>query len=99
MKKKFKKEFLLVAGCDPDPALQKSYVADTLKDLIKKIQEEWSFPASRIREAAKEALLAHNGAGSYTPVPSICRNCSFKNECKQKGWIYRIAFDILKENE
>jgi len=94
-----KREFLLVAGCDPDPAVQKSYIVDTLKELIKEVQQEWNLPASRIREAAREAILNPDGSSSYISVPSICRDCEFKNECKQKGWMYRIAFDILKKEE
>jgi len=94
-----RREFLLVAGCDPDPAIQSYIEADTLKDLVEKVKKEWNLPASRIREAAKEALLDPNGSSSYIPVPSICKNCEFRKKCRKKGWVYRIAFDILQEEE
>jgi len=89
-----KKEFVLLAGCDPDLPVQGSYVVSSIKELIKKVQRNWRFPASRIREAAKEALQDPDGSSSAVQVPSICRDCEFKKECKEKGWSYHIAFDI-----
>lgn len=95
---KGKKEFILLAGCDPDLPVQGSYVVSSIKELINKIQKDWKLPISRIRQAAREALQDPNGSSSAVPVPSICRDCERKKECQKQGWTYHLAFDIEEED-
>jgi len=96
---KGEKEFVLLAGCDPDLPVQGSYVVSSIKELIEKVQRDWRFPASRIKEAAREALQDPDGSSSAVQVPSVCRDCERKKECQKRGWTYRLAFDIEDEED